>query len=183
MSHSQYLFAGFILPGLAPAHPLRGPTINRHDRIRVTDDRPEYTQRVTPQSILVVDDTSVVRRSAFRLLSEAGYRVFEAESAEEALEVLRTARPPVDLALVDVVMPSINGVDLGRMMQAEWPGMPIVYMSAYQAEVLVREGLEDPKVLFLAKPFTREELLHKVTEAFISRRKHGGHQSRSDYSI
>jgi two-component system, cell cycle sensor histidine kinase and response regulator CckA len=148
----------------------------------MTDDQFPYTQRVSPQSILVVDDTSVVRRAAFRLLSEAGYRVFESESAEEALEVLRTARPPIDLALVDVVMPSVSGVDLGRMIQAQWPGMSIVYMSAYQAEVMVREGLEDPTVLFLAKPFTREELLSKITDALIGKRKHNGHQSRSDQS-
>lgn len=149
----------------------------------MTDEsRSSYLPRATPQSILVVDDTSVVRRSAFRLLSEAGYRVFEAESAEEALEVLQTARPAIDLALVDVVMPEVSGVDLGRMMHEKWPDMPVVYMSAYQAEVMVREGLEDPKVLFLAKPFTREELLNKITAALIGKRKHNGEQSRSERS-
>ncbi|HEV8125032.1 MAG TPA: response regulator [Gemmatimonadales bacterium] len=148
----------------------------------MTEDQFPYIQRVSPQSILVVDDTSVVRRAAFRLLSEAGYRVFESESAEEALEVLRTARPPVDLALIDVVMPTVSGVDLGRMIQAQWPGIMIVYMSAYQAEVMVREGLEEPRVLFLAKPFTREELLSKITDALIAKRKHNGQQSRSDLS-
>lgn len=146
----------------------------------MNEDRSLYVQRVIPQSILVVDDTSVVRRAAFRLLSEAGYRVFEAESAEEALEVLQTARPPIDLALVDVIMPSVSGVDLGRLIHAEWPDMALVYMSAYQAEVMVREGLEDPRVIFLAKPFTREELLNKTTAALVGKRKHPGRQSRTD---
>jgi CheY-like chemotaxis protein len=135
--------------------------------------------RLSPRSILVVDDTGVVRASAFRLLSEEGYRVFEAESAVEALEVLQTARPPIDLVLVDVVMPSISGVDLVRMIHARWPGTPVVYMSAYQAEVLVREGLEDPNVIFLAKPFTRDELLARVTQGISSKRTND-EQSRSE---
>jgi two-component system cell cycle sensor histidine kinase/response regulator CckA len=79
-------------------------------------------------------------------------------------------------------MPSVSGVDLGRMIQAQWPGIMIVYMSAYQAEVMVREGLEEPTVLFLAKPFTREELLSKISDALIAKRKHNGQQSRSDLS-
>jgi DNA-binding response OmpR family regulator len=110
----------------------------------------------------VVDDTSVVRHSLFRLLSEAGYRVFEAESAIEALEVLQTARPPISLVILDVVMPTVGGVDLARMITDRWPGTGIIFMSAYEAQVLVREGLENPRVLFLAKPFTRDELMARV---------------------
>lgn len=142
----------------------------------MTDDS---RSRTTPRTILVVDDTGVVRASAFRLLSEEGYRVFEAESAMEALEVLQTARPPIDLVLVDVVMPSVSGVDLVRMIHARWPGTPVVYMSAYQAEVLVREGLEDPNVVFLAKPFTRDELLARVTQGITNKRRND-EQSRSE---
>lgn len=147
----------------------------------MTDDRLFNRQRVSPRSILVVDDTGVVRHSAFRLLSEAGYRVFEAESAEEALEVLQTARTPIDLALVDVVMPAVSGVDLARMIHAKWPEVPVVFMSAYQAEVLVREGLEDPKVHFLAKPFTRDELLGKIGTVLAGKLKGDGEQTRSKH--
>jgi two-component system, cell cycle sensor histidine kinase and response regulator CckA len=131
----------------------------------VTEDRLVGPLVPGTQSILVVDDTSVVRYTAFRLLSEAGFRVFEAESAVEALEVLQTARPGISLVLADVVMPSIGGVDMVRMIRDRWPRIQVVYMSAYGAEVLIREGLEDPRVFFLAKPFTRSELLDKVTAA------------------
>ena len=132
------------------------------------------------KSILVIDDTSVVRYTVFRLLSEAGFRVFEAESAVEALEVMQTAKPRIDAVIVDVVMPSISGVDLVRMIQDRWPGTGVVYMSAYQAEVLVREGLEDPRVLFLAKPFTRDELLTRVAAALKNTRKTNGEESRTE---
>jgi two-component system cell cycle sensor histidine kinase/response regulator CckA len=129
--------------------------------------------------ILVVDDTSVVRRGTARMLSEEGFRVFEAGSAVEAIEVLRTSRKRIDLVIADVVMPGINGVDLVRLIHAEWPQTPIIFMSAYQAEELVRQGLERPAVIFLAKPFTRDELMQRIREALGGRRKRNGQESSS----
>jgi two-component system cell cycle sensor histidine kinase/response regulator CckA len=117
------------------------------------------------RTILVVDDVGVVRRAAFRLLSEAGYRVFESASATEALEVLATSRQAIDLVLVDVVMADVGGVELARLIREEWPAVRIIFMSAYPAEILVREGLDHPNVFFLAKPFTRSELMDKVVTA------------------
>jgi CheY-like chemotaxis protein len=111
------------------------------------------------RTALVVDDAGVVRRLSFRVLSEAGYRVFEAAGAVEAVEVLAMLRGKVDLVLVDVIMPEVNGVDLVRMIRDEWEGPAILFMSAYPAEVLAREGLKDLRVQVLAKPFTRTELL------------------------
>jgi len=117
------------------------------------------------RTILVVDDVGVVRKAAFRMLSEAGYRVFEAGSATEALEVLAISRQPIDLVLVDVVMPDVGGVELARVICEEWPAVRIVFMSAYPAEILVREGLDHPNVFFLAKPFTRSELMDTIVTA------------------
>jgi two-component system cell cycle sensor histidine kinase/response regulator CckA len=116
-------------------------------------------------SILVVDDQQTVRRMAHRLLSEWGFRVFEAESGEEALEVLQTARAGVQLVIVDVVMPLTDGVQVTRRIQEERPDQRILYMSAHPAEVLAQYGLTELDVPFLAKPFTRDELLNKVSEA------------------
>jgi two-component system, cell cycle sensor histidine kinase and response regulator CckA len=131
----------------------------------VNQDSPDDSPLAGTYTILVVDDVGVVRKAAFHLLSEAGYRVFEAASAPEALEVLSTARQGVNLVIVDVVMPEINGVDLVRLIRNQWPSVHVLFMSAYPAEVLVREGLEHPNVVFLAKPFTREELIAKVKAA------------------
>jgi len=130
------------------------------------------------QTVLVVDDVRIVRQVTYRLLSEAGYRVFEAASAAEALEVLMTSQRPIDLVIVDVVMPEVSGVELVQRIEARWPTMRVLFMSAYQAEVLVREGLEHPNVIFLAKPFTRDELLGKVTAALQQLPKLGGAPSR-----
>jgi two-component system cell cycle sensor histidine kinase/response regulator CckA len=116
-------------------------------------------------SILVVDDQATVRRMAHRLLNEWGFRVFEAESGEEAMEVLETARAGIQLVMVDVVMPLADGVQVTQRIQERWPGQRTLYMSAHPAEVLTQYGLTELEVPFLAKPFTRDELLTKVSEA------------------
>jgi two-component system cell cycle sensor histidine kinase/response regulator CckA len=116
-------------------------------------------------SILVVDDQAMVRRMAHRLLSEWGFRVFEAESGEEAMEVLRTAKSGIQLIIVDVVMPLVDGIQVTRRIQELWPNQRILYMSAHPAEVLAQYGLAELSVPFLAKPFTRDELLAKVGQA------------------
>jgi two-component system, cell cycle sensor histidine kinase and response regulator CckA len=116
-------------------------------------------------TVLVVDDVRVARRLAARVLSEEGYRVLEADGAAEALEVLSQARGRVDLVVLDVVMPGQDGVALAQSIRAEWPAQSLLYMSAHPAEILARHGLQNLAVPFLAKPFTRVELLTRVEAA------------------
>jgi len=121
-------------------------------------------------TILVVDDERITRRVAYRVLSEEGYRVFEAASADEAMSVLEMAHHYIHLVILDVVMPLVDGVELGRQMLETWPSLRLLYMSAHPAQVLAQHGLANLDVLFLAKPFTHGEMLHKVTEALDRRR-------------
>jgi DNA-binding response OmpR family regulator len=113
---------------------------------------------------LVVDDRSMARRIASRILSEEGFRVLEADGMGEALEVLALARGRLDLVILDVVLADGDGVTLARQIQEEWPAQRILFMSGFAAEVLARHGLRDLDVPFLAKPFTRSELLAKIAE-------------------
>lgn len=121
-------------------------------------------------TILVVDDERVTRRVAYRILSEEGYRVFEAASANEAMSVLRMAHRYIQLVVLDVVMPVVDGVELGRRILETWPSLRLLYMSAHPAQVLAQHGLADLDVRFLAKPFTHDEMLRKVAEALDRRR-------------
>jgi CheY-like chemotaxis protein len=122
-------------------------------------------------TILVVDDERISRRVAYRILSEEGYRVLEADGGQEALAVLGQARGRIDLVILDVVMPECDGVKLAALILEEWPHQRILFMSAHPAEVLVRQGLESPDVPFLAKPYTRSEILAKVHEALERRHR------------
>jgi DNA-binding response OmpR family regulator len=121
-------------------------------------------------TILVVDDERVTRRVAYRILSEEGYRVFEAASADEAMSVLDMAHRYIHLVILDVIMPVVDGVQLGHEILAKWPSLRLLYMSAHPAEVLTEHGLTDLRVRFLAKPFTHDELLGKVQQTLDRRR-------------
>ena len=114
---------------------------------------------------LVVDDERISRHVASRMLRELGLRVLEADGAEEALDVFRISQQPIDLVLLDVVMPETDGVELAEQLLAHRPGQRIIFMSAHPAEVLAEHGLQDLDVLFLAKPYTMDELLSKVRQA------------------
>jgi CheY-like chemotaxis protein len=116
-------------------------------------------------TILVVDDQRFARRVAYRVLSEAGYRVLEAEDGEEALGALHLTRGRVDLLMIDVVMPGLDGIELAAQVWEQWPDKRILFMSGHAAEVLTQHGLAYLDVPFLAKPFTRDEALAKVHEA------------------
>jgi two-component system, cell cycle sensor histidine kinase and response regulator CckA len=121
----------------------------------------------------VVDDQPFARRVAYRVLSEAGYRVLEAEDGEEALGALHISRRPVDLVMIDVVMPRMDGVELANRVWERWPETRILFTSGFAAEVLTQHGLAHLDVPFLAKPYTRDEALAKVREALERRHQQG----------
>src|SRR3954447_18497634 len=122
-----------------------------------------FNASLPPPTVLIVDDDAIVRRVIQGHLSSAGYRIFEAEDGQEALEVLERTGS-VNLVIVDLVMPRLNGPTLVAELRRERPSPPVLLMSAYPAE---REALEDerPGHPFLPKPFTRDQLLAKVAEA------------------
>jgi two-component system, cell cycle sensor histidine kinase and response regulator CckA len=130
-------------------------------------------------TILVVDDERISRRVAYRLLSEEGFRVLEADGCEEAIDALSHAGGRVDVMLVDAVMPGCDGVTLSLQVQNQWPEIRVVYMSAHPAEILARNGLTTLEVPFLAKPYTRDELVGKVKEALDHRPGHRPSSRRS----
>jgi len=113
--------------------------------------------------ILVVDDEPIVRGAVIRILGGWGFRVLEAETAEEAMTVLSSGageRP--QLVIVDIVLPGDNGVQLARQIREEYPDQRILFMSAYPKEVLWVEGLRADVEEFMPKPFTSEELIRAV---------------------
>jgi YesN/AraC family two-component response regulator len=91
--------------------------------------------------------------------------VLEAEGGEEALDAMHLAKARVDLVIIDVVMPGMDGVELAQQVREQWPEKRILFTSGHAAEVLAQHGLAELDVPFLAKPYTRDEILTKVHEA------------------
>ncbi|HUR95728.1 MAG TPA: response regulator [Gemmatimonadales bacterium] len=108
-----------------------------------------------------MDDEEAVRRLAVRMLTWSGYEAIEARHGREALAAIEQHSGPIHLVLTDIKMPGMNGRELGRQVEARWPGKPILYMSGFASEVF-QGGLLEPGAPFLAKPFTQEDLTAKV---------------------
>ena len=91
-------------------------------------------------TILLVDDGDGVRVTLRRQLTVHGHTVLEASDGAEALELIRVRRGNVDVVLSDVVMPEMNGTELAGAIHREFPGLPVILMSAYSRQVSPRSG-------------------------------------------
>lgn len=116
------------------------------------------------ETILVVDDEAQVRNLARDILTGAGYRVLEAEDGETALRIAEEHQGAIHVLLTDVMMPGINGKQLGDRLLALRPDIRTIFMSGRAAEVISDAGVLIPVDAFVAKPFTVERLLNKVRE-------------------
>jgi PAS domain S-box-containing protein len=117
------------------------------------------------ETVLVVEDEATLRRPLVRLLKFAGYKVFEAESAWEALELWRDRAETLDLLVTDMVMPGgVTGLELARALQAARPKLPVILMSGYSQELAVAEMQDRPGFIFLPKPCDAETLGAKVRQ-------------------
>ena len=125
-----------------------------------------YPTKTTPQSvILVVDDDAAVRQVTARVLEREGYRVLQAGEGAEALRVARELSGPLDLLLTDVVMPGMNGRELGEQLSVLRPETRLLYMSAYTEDEVILRGIRVSDVGFLYKPFSLEGLASAVKQA------------------
>ena len=115
-------------------------------------------------TILVVEDEESVLGLAVRILKERGYSVLPARQAGEALDLCRAHAGTIQLLLTDVVMPGMSGPELAREVEALRPGIRILFMSGYTDSPLVREAAARDGTALLPKPFSPDELLHKVRE-------------------
>jgi two-component system, cell cycle sensor histidine kinase and response regulator CckA len=128
------------------AEPMRSKAINRGS-----------------ETILLVDDEEGVRKLVFAILQSNGYDVLEASNGPAALSAYEKNAHKVDMVLTDVVMPQMNGFELGTQLGERAPKLKILYMSGYRDNPIGASSSEAPR-LFLHKPFTPDALLSKVRE-------------------
>ena len=120
---------------------------------------------MTVMRILIVDDHALVRRGMSYVVKEGfpDAEVSEAGSAAAALVILRAQK--VDLALVDVRMPDLDGLDLLRSVKAEWPDIPVIMLSTYENAPYVKRALSDGASGYLLKDATPEDLSQAINVA------------------
>ncbi len=131
-------------------------------RWREAEPRPAAAAppRAGIETVLLVEDDAAIRGIARRTLAGAGYRVLDAASAGDALQIAH-GEPRIHALVTDVVLPERNGWELSRDLARGRPGLRVLFMSGYAAEPS-GESLLPEGVPFLAKPFTPDDLLRSV---------------------
>jgi PAS domain S-box-containing protein len=116
------------------------------------------------ETLLVVEDEPAILKIIRTTLQRLGYSVIEAAAAKNALALANQHEGPLHLLLTDVVMPEMNGLDLYTRIATSHPGIRVIFMSGYSADVF--PGSDDGKgdVSFLEKPFSMRQLSAKVRE-------------------
>jgi two-component system, cell cycle sensor histidine kinase and response regulator CckA len=117
------------------------------------------------ETILLVEDETSVREFAVAVLAPLGYRVLQASSGVEALEVWQWHSARINLLVTDVVMPgNIAGPALAKILTARKPGLPVIFTSGYNEEAMHEVCAPNPEVRFLHKPYSPRQLATAVRE-------------------
>ena len=131
----------------------------------MTDTTPEREQ---PVVLAADDDPDILELVAFRL-ERSGYTVLQAHDGEEALRLALEKKP--DLAVLDVMMPKLDGFELTRRLRAEeaTSRMPIILLTARAQDADVQQGFDAGADDYIRKPFSPQELRTRV-QAILGRR-------------
>jgi signal transduction histidine kinase/CheY-like chemotaxis protein len=140
----------------------------RHEGETVTS-QPEEPMDDIPagqgETILIVEDEVVILNMTKMMLEGLGYSVLTASTKDEAQRQIETHAGKISLLITDVIMPEINGRELAAQLMALAPGLKVLFMSGYTADVISQRGMLNKGVFFISKPFSMNDLATKVREA------------------
>lgn len=134
----------------------------------LTQPHEDAESRGGSETILVVEDDESLRELTARMLQDAGYQVIAARDTDNALDIVRTSQPRIDLLLTDVIMPGRTGIELLEQAKALQPNLLSLFMSGYTGDLVSQRGGSIQEATFLEKPFTRNSLLTKIYSALHS---------------
>jgi DNA-binding response OmpR family regulator len=134
---------------------------------------PESRVRITPcsataivQNILVIEDETAVGEIVNRALQHEGFAVTHVESAAVGLALAR--EQPFTLAVVDVKLPDMDGLEFVRELRTKYPNVKVLFMSGYPHDYLLKNALGFDDEPFLQKPFSRAALVESVKSCLTS---------------
>ncbi|WP_233208166.1 ATP-binding protein [Pollutimonas subterranea] len=122
----------------------------------VSNTTVDERRNVQPSNVLLVEDNELVGAFAQSMLTDVGHNVTWVVNGEAALAMLAARRANFNLVLSDILMPGINGIELGKEIRRRWPDLRVVLSSGY-SPALAQEG--DHGFEFLQKPYTLDHLL------------------------
>ena len=133
-------------------------------QVRQTEKIPSLLPVGGKETILVVEDDPAVLHLVDSVLKRYGYTVLRAGSGEEALELYQSNAPEISLALLDVIMPKMNGKQLCDVLRQQSPHLKVLFLSGYTADLLQDKGIPMIGIDIMMKPAKPVELARKVRE-------------------
>jgi two-component system, cell cycle sensor histidine kinase and response regulator CckA len=155
------------------SEPDKGTTFNiylpRHamETSEIKIEKDEKDEKITSYSfetVMVVEDEPAIMKISKMMLQMLGYQVLTASTPTEAIRSAQEYPGPIHLLITDVVMPEMNGCDLANQLQSFNPGIKVLFMSGYTANVIAHHGLLDKSVHFIQKPFSKNEIAAKIRQ-------------------
>ena len=129
-----------------------------------TDSIPGKPDARGSETILLVEDEKRILKMATMMLQRLGYKVLAASTPGQAIDLASTHGNAIDMLMTDVIMPDMNGRDLTTRLLALCPGLKVLFMSGYTANVIAHHGVLDEDVHFIHKPFSKQDLAIKIRE-------------------
>ncbi|MEP6619291.1 MAG: PAS domain S-box protein [bacterium] len=118
--------------------------------------------------LLVVEDDSMLRRIAVRVLQKQGYTVMDSADGVQAILRFEEIGGRIDLLITDIVMPHMSGKELAVELTRRSPSLKVLYTSGYTENTIVHHGVVDAGVNFLPKPYIPSDLVRRVREVLES---------------
>jgi CheY-like chemotaxis protein len=116
------------------------------------------------ETVLVVEDDPSILLLCHKILTDCGYTVTTESDPLKAIEYATRRNTGIDLLLTDIIMPNMNGKELQLAIEKFHPAIKILFMSGYTSDIIAHQGILAEGVHFLQKPFSKEQLAHKVRE-------------------
>ena len=151
-------------PGAGTTFSLYFPGVAEAVPVRAEKAPPLVLPHGGPETILVAEDEMALRDYVRSLLESNGYRVITANDGEEAVRVFQARQGEIDLVLLDMIMPRVNGRRAYGQMRALQPQVPILISSGFTGDAEASEFLQQLRHMVLRKPYAADDLLRKVRE-------------------
>jgi len=149
-------------PGFGTSFSIYLPMVS--EQVKTVGNAPRPAPDGGKETLLVVEDDPAVRCLVESVLKAFGYTVLMAESGEEAIELFEKHRQRIDLALIDVIMPKMNGKQLCEALRQQSPRLKVLFLSGYTADLIKDKGILVEGIDILMKPAKPTDLAKKIRE-------------------
>jgi len=156
------------LPGEGTTFEIYLPRAEAENSIAKIKPQPEPVQRGN-ETILLIEDEEPVQKLCKHALEKLGYTVIAATAGIDGLERVSRFEGTIDALITDVVLPDMRGPEIAEQLRKVRPDIAVLFISGYTHDAIARDGVLEPNVNFLQKPFTMTKLGEKVRRMLDSR--------------